>query len=376
MTATIAQTLSAKDGLPARIGERELLLLLDNLEQVVAVAPELATLVESCPNLRLLVTSRELLRVRGKREYPVLPLAERDAVELFCARAGTDPDASVHELSRALDNLPLALELAAARTSVLSVRQVLERLSERLDLLEGGRDADPRQRTLRATIEWSYDLLEEEEQWLFARLSVFAGGGTLDAVGEVAGADLRLLQSLVEKSLLRHTDERFWMLETIREYATERLAELGEVEELRRRHAHYFRELAHRLDTELRAGEPEEGPVSVLETEIDNLRAAIEYGLEAGDAELVRAITVALPMYWIVRGFYAEARAWLERALGLTDAEDDTRRRLLSALGTIAYAQGTMRWPWRPRMTPRRLQRSSAVQPSESTCCGSRLWRR
>ena len=149
-----------------------------------------------------------------------------------------------------------------------------------------------------------------------------------------------VVQSLVEKSLLRHADERFWMLETIRDYATERLAELGEVDELRRRHARHFRELAHRLDTELRAGEPEEGPVSVLEAEIDNFRAAIEYGSAAGDVELVRGITVALPMYWVVRGFYGEGRAWLERALALTDAEDDTRRRLLSALGTIAYAQG------------------------------------
>ena len=160
VTDTIAQTLGAKDGLADHIGERELLLLLDNLEQVVDAAPELSSLVEACPNLRLLVTSRELLRVRGEVEYPVLPLAEPEAVGLFCARAGAEPDPTVHELCRALDNLPLALELAAARASVLSPKQILERLSGRLDLLKGGRDADPRQQTLRATIEWSYELLD------------------------------------------------------------------------------------------------------------------------------------------------------------------------------------------------------------------------
>ena len=339
VTETIAQTLGAKDGLAAHIGERELLLLLDNFEQVVAAAPELASLVESCPNLRLLVTSRELLRVRGEHEYPVPPLAESEAVELFCARARTEPDVSVRELCRTLDDLPLALELAAARASVLSAKQILERLSDRLDLLKGGRDADPRQQTLRATIEWSYELLSSEERRLFGRLAVF-GGCTLEAAEEVAAADLDTLQSLVDKNLLRHSEERFWMLETIREYAVERVEQYGEADELRRRHALYFRELAERLDATLRAGEPEEGPVSVLALEIDNLRAAVAFGLDTDDVELVRQITVSLPMYWIVRGLYREGRLSLERTLALDAAEDDTRRRLLSALGTVAYAQG------------------------------------
>ena len=340
VTETIVQTLGAKDGLAEHIGERELLLLLDNLEQVVAAGPELASLVEGCPNLRLLVTSRELLRVRGEVEYPVAPLAERDAVALFCDRARTQPDESVRELCRALDDLPLALELAAARASVLSPKQILERLSKRLDLLKGGRDADPRQQTLRATIEWSYDLLQRKEQQLFARLAVFGGGCTLEAAEVVADADLDILQSLVEKSLLRHTDERFWMFETIREYGIERLEQSGEANRLRRRSAVYFRELTESLDALLRAGEPEEGPVSALEQEIDNLRATADFGLETGDVEPVREITAALPMFWIVRGLYTEARSWLERALALDEAEDDTRRQLLSALGTIAYEQG------------------------------------
>jgi predicted ATPase len=232
---TIAQTLGAKDGLAEYVGERELLLLLDNVEQVIDAAPELASLLEPCPNLRLLITSRELLRVRGEVEYAVPPLAEPEAVELFCERAQLDADEEIAELCRRLDSLPLALELAAARTSVLSPGQILERLSKRLDLLKGGRDAEARQQTLRAAIEWSHDLLGEKEQRLFARLAVFQGGCTLEAVEEVADADLDTLQSLVDKSLLRHTGERFWMLETIYEWAAERLQESGEAHEFRRR---------------------------------------------------------------------------------------------------------------------------------------------
>jgi predicted ATPase len=165
--------------------------------------------VETCPNLKLLVTSRELLRVKGEVEYAVLPLADPEAVELFCARARTEPEEAIHKLCRALDNLPLALELAAARASVLSSRQILERLAGRLDLLKGGRDAEARQQTLRATMEWSYDLLTPGEQQLFARLAVFRGGCTLEAAEQVVEADLDTLQSLVDKSLLRHTEERF-----------------------------------------------------------------------------------------------------------------------------------------------------------------------
>ena len=342
VTETIAQALGAKDGLADHIGEREMLVLLDNLEQVIEAAPQLADLLEACPNLRLLVTSRELLRVRGEVEYAVPPLAEQEAVDLFCARSQQDADATIQELCGRLDSLPLAVELAAARTSVLTPEQILERISQRLDLLKGGRDADPRQATLRATIEWSYELLSGQEQQLFARVSVFAGGCTLDAAEEVFDADLDMLQSLVEQSLLRFTDERYWMLETIREYAIECLAKSPHAEDVRQRHGAYFGAVAASQAAELRAGEPEEGPVSVLELEIDNLRAAVEHGLETGDSELVREITASLPTYWIVRGLYGEGRSWIERALALTGEEDDTRRRLLSALGTIAYAQGDL----------------------------------
>lgn len=295
VAGTIAQTLGANDGLAEHIGERELVLLLDNLEQVVEAAPELASLVEACPNLRLLVTSRELLRVRGEVEYPVLPLHEPDAVDLFCARARIAPDTTVHELCRALDNLPLALELAAARGSVLSPQQILERLSNRLDLLRGGRDADPRQQTLRTTIKWSYDLLNEKERRLFARLGIFNGGCTLEAAQQVAGADLDTLQSLVDKSLLRHTEERFWMLETIREYATERLDQSDEAEEVRRLRAEYFRGFTESANL-MNESEGEQRYDLVI-PEANNIRAALDWACEA-DPELGLRIAVALENYW------------------------------------------------------------------------------
>ena len=188
VSETIGQVIGAKDGLAAHIGERQMLLLLDNLEQVVAAAPELAALLEACPQLRLLVTSRERLRVRGEVEYPVAPLADPEAVDLFCSRAQLEPDDAIRRLCRALDNLPLAIELAAARVAVLSPAQILERLSGRLDLLKGGRDADPRQQTLRTTIEWSHELLTHDDQALFERLAAFTGGWRLYAYEDVAAA--------------------------------------------------------------------------------------------------------------------------------------------------------------------------------------------
>jgi predicted ATPase/class 3 adenylate cyclase len=329
---TIAQTLGAKDGVAPHIGEREMLLLLDNLEQVIEAAPGLASLVEACPNLKLLVTSRELLRVRGEVEYPVLPLAEPEAVELFCARARAEPDETVHDLCRALDNLPLALELAAARVSVLSPRQILGRLSTRLDMLKGGRDADPRQQTLRATIEWSYELLSMEEKALFARLAVFAGGCTLEAAEEVTKATLDTLQSLVDKSLLRHTDERFWMLETIREYAAERLEEGEEQETIRERHLDFFLALAERAYEERLAS----GSTWFLtfDAEHDNFRAALDWArISRPEAEAQLAGAVAY--YWHLRGHAAEARERLARALVRHESHDRIRARALTHLGDI-----------------------------------------
>jgi predicted ATPase len=326
VTETIAQTLGAKDGLTEHIGERELLLLLDNLEQVVGAAPELAELVEACPNLKLLSTSRELLRVRGEVEYAVPPLSEPEAVHLFCDRAQTEADEPIAELCRRLDNLPLAVELAAARARVLSPRQILERLSKRLDLLKGGRDAEARQQTLRAAIEWSYDLLDEEEQRLFARLSVFRGGCTIDAAEELAEADIDVLQSLVDKSLVRRTGERFWMLETIREYAAERLEASDEAEGVRLRHAEFFLALAEQapgadVSPALSANVADTSAWRErVEADYDNIRAALDWFRHSDDLE--REFRLVFPITWLflwIQGGMKEAGRMYEAVLARAD---------------------------------------------------------
>jgi predicted ATPase len=331
---TVAETLGAKEELAAHVGEREMLLLLDNLEQVIEAAPELGALVETCPNLVLLVTSRERLRVRGEVEYEVLPLADVDAVALFWARAQVEPSPGVEELCRRLDNMPLALELAAARARVLTVDQILERLSHRLDLLTGGRDADPRQQTLRATIEWSYDLLAREEQELFDSLAVFAGGCTLKAAEEVCDAELDTLQSLVEKSLVRRTGDRFWMLETIREYANHRLEESGQIGELRRRHAAYVLALAEEAEPHLVAAGQREW-LALLEAERDNIRAALGWAFEEAPALGLR-VAAALGRFWWVRGA-EEGLGWLERGLAAAAEPDEVRAAALDAAGGAAW---------------------------------------
>ena len=308
---------------------------------MIDAAPELSQLLERCPNLTLLVTSRELLRVQGEVEYAVPPLAAPEAVELFCARAaGRASRRDRRALRAASTTLPLAVELAAARTKALTPAQILERLSQRLDLLKGGRDADPRQQTLRATIEWSYELLSAEEQQLFARLSVFAGGCTLEAAEEVATPTSTRCSRSSRRASFASPNERYWMLETIREYALERLETVAETQAVTHRHAFFYRGVATLQAAELRAGEPEEGPVSVLAADIDNLRAAVDFGLGEHQYDIVREITASLPMYWTVRGLRLEARTWLERALALDAVEDDTRRVLLSALAQTAYQQG------------------------------------
>jgi len=337
---TIGRTLGAEDGLADHIGERELLLLLDNLEQVVEAAPELATLVETCPNLRLLVTSRELLRVRGEVEYPVPALADPEAVELFCVRARTEPNETVHELCRALENLPLALELAGARTSVLSPQQILERLSQRLDLLKGGRDADPRQQTLRATIEWSFELLDEQERRLFARLAAFRGGCTLEAAEEVTAADLDILQSLVDKSLVRHTQDRFWMLETIREYAAELLEDSGEAEELHRLHAEHFLALAEEAEPHLPADRRDW--FDRLDLEHDNLRAALDRLENSGETQLVLRLAAALSRFWFTRGHLVEGRRRLESALGADERPTAARAKALTKASLMGGHNATV----------------------------------
>jgi predicted ATPase/class 3 adenylate cyclase len=314
---TIARAVGAHDGLAAHIGERELLLVVDNFEQVVAAAPELSALVSACPNLTVVVTSRERLRVDGEVEFPVPPLADAEAVALFCQRAGLEPSDEIAELCRRLDSLPLGVELAAARANALSPGQILDRLGAGLDLLRGGRDADPRQATLRATIAWSHDLLGEDERRLFRRLSVFAGGCTLEAAEDVAGADLDTLQSLVEKSLLRFADGRYSTLGTIREFAAEQL-EPQEGDELRARHRAFVVALAEASAPSLHTAE--EASVSArLDADYANVRAAVADGFARGEPDDVARILGALYPFLISHGNQAECLAWAETALAARD---------------------------------------------------------
>jgi predicted ATPase len=340
---TAGEALGAKRDLADEIGGKRLLLLLDNFEHLIEAAGEVGALLGACPELTVLVTSRERLQLAGEHEYPVPALAAPDGLELFSARAralGTeiDGDQAARELCERLDNLPLALELAAARTKLFSPAQLLERLGQRLDLFKGGRDADPRQRTLRATIEWSHELLTAEEQQLFARLSVFAGGCAYDAAEEICDADEDTLQSLLDKSLLRRRDgpagePRYWMLETIRQFAVERLDEGDERDTLSRRHAEWHAELAWRLEEPMRDGEPD--ATARLTAEIDNFRLALEWIARYGDARDGLLIVWGLWYFWVTRGLVAEGLRWArwavaeapkappkERAFGLLGASE------------------------------------------------------
>ncbi len=336
--------------LAERLEGRRMLVLLDNAEHLLpALIDEVTALLDASARLTVLVTSRERLNVSAEHVFAVPPMSADDAAVFFCARAAMlgisiDRSDTVAALCERLDRLPLALQLAASRLRAFSPEQLLERLSRRLDLLKGGRDLDPRQQTLRATIDWSHSLLSPEEQALFRRLAVFTGGCTLEAAETICDAEADSLEGLVDKSLLQRREDsvepRFWMLESIHEFAAERLAASGEEADLRVRHATFFRALAERMAASLRAGDPEEIPMSVLEADIDNLRAAVAFGLATGDKQLVREVTAALPLYWLDRDLYTEGRSWLERALALDEAQDDTRRRLLSGLAMIAYRQG------------------------------------
>jgi predicted ATPase/class 3 adenylate cyclase len=314
---TVVQTLGAKNGLAEHLRNRRTLLLLDNFEQVVAAAPALFDVLAFARDVRLLVTSREPLHLSGEHEYPVPPLPEAEAVVLFIQRARAimptfEPDRAVAEICRRVDGLPLAVELAAARVKMLSSRAILERLERRLSLLTGGpREMPERQRTLRATVEWSYELLDDVEKRLFARIAVFAGGYMLEAAEAVCEADLDTLQSLIDKSLILRSGERFWMLETIREHALERLEESGNADELRRRHAHHFLAFAEKHDED----DSREEQVTLFTGEHDNLRAALAWLDSQAELDLELRLACSLWFFWFVRGYHAEGRWWLERGL-------------------------------------------------------------
>ncbi len=373
--------------LQTSLQNKRLLLLLDNFEQVAAAAPGLADLLAACPQLKVLVTSRAVLHIRGEHEFPVQPLAIPDlthlpgsealsqyaAVALFLQRAlAARPDfqltsaniRTIAEICVRLDGLPLAIELAAARIKLLPPQALLARLEHGLQVLtSGARDAPLRQQTLRNTLAWSYELLDAEEQRLLRRLCVFVGGCTLEAVeglstvlGDPSVEVLDGVASLIDKSLLRQVDQegeepRLLMLETIREYGLEVLASSGEMKSTRRVHATYYLALAEQAELEL--GGPQQGAwLGRLERDYDNLRAALQWSLEqaedveakqstAAEREIALRLAAALWAFWWVRGHWSEGRTFLERALATRGGIESSSivAKALYAAAHLAFVQ-------------------------------------
>jgi predicted ATPase len=337
---TIAHSLGARDELRDHLAGKRVLVLLDNLEQVLDCAPLIADLLGSLPELSVIVTSRERLAVSFEQEYPVPPLDEATAEELFVSRArqldpGFEPDETVGEICRRLDRLPLALELASTRVKLMSTAEMLTRIEQRLDLLsKGRRDTPDRQATMRATIGWSYDLLPQPERALFRRLGVFAGTFDLEAAEAVCGADLDRLQSLIDKSLLRRDGHnRFFLLELTREYALEQLQAAREEAGLFRRHADWALQLATRADEHLSSAEQGRWLVRLV-ADTDNLRAALAWCSEHDPGGAIAlAATVFGP--WMMHGQLPELIPGLDRALETTGALDaHTRAKGLRTLGS------------------------------------------
>ncbi|MFN2590149.1 MAG: adenylate/guanylate cyclase domain-containing protein [Actinomycetota bacterium] len=353
--------------------DRSALLVLDNFEQVVEAAGIVEELIGGAPKVRVLVTSRIPLHLYGEQEFAVPPLglpdtahlpgleqvSQYEAVALFIERARavrsdfvvTNENApAVAEICVRLDGLPLAIELAAVRIKVLSPDEILSRLGRRLPLLTGGaKNLPERQRTLRNAIAWSHDLLDEGERRFFARLAAFAGGATLDAMeavcnpdGELGVETLDVVGSLVDKSLLRRTESphgeaRFGMLETIREFAAERLAEAGE-DEISRRHARYFQALAERAEAEF-VGPDDHVWLDRFEREHDNVRAALRWAISNGEAEIGLILGGSIWRFWFQRGHLREGYAWMEELLQMPNATDHPAALALAltAAGGLAY---------------------------------------
>jgi predicted ATPase/class 3 adenylate cyclase len=366
--------------LKEHLSDKRLLLLLDNLEHLLPAAPQAGELLAACPGLTILATSRAPLRLRAEREIPVPPLALPDrahpppaacltryaAVRLFVERAvaarpdfavDSDSASAVAELCVRLDGLPLAIELAAARVKLLPPQALLARLGRRLPVLTGGaRDLPARQRTLRDAIAWSHDLLAPEQQALFRRLAVFAGGWTIEAAEAVGdpGGELDAfggLAALVDGSLVRTAEAgggpdpgapRFGMLETVREYGLERLAASGDEAAARRAHAEHVLALAEEAGPALAGGE-EGAALARLEAEHDNVRAALAWALGGGDAALGLRLAGTVWAFWYLRGHFGEGRGWLGRALAGSGAGATTkaaRAQALRGAGVLAWAQG------------------------------------
>jgi predicted ATPase len=361
--------------LKAVLQDRRLLLVLDNFEQVVAAAADVAELLAACPSMKVLVTSRVALRLSGEHEFPVPPLtvpgptavsAAEDlhrysAFALFTERARaahpgftlTPENArAVAELCNRLDGLPLAIELAAARVKLFSPRALLSRLGRRLDLLKDGpRDRPARHQTLRQAIAWSYDLLDEDVRRFFRALSVFVGGCSLEAAEAVCGTGSALdvidgVATLVDQNLLRRDEDRageprFLMLETIRSYALERLGQSGEEAATRQAHAAYFLALAEEAEAALTGAEQLDW-LNRLDTEHDNLRAAVLWAQDHAEAETGLRLGAALWRFWIIRGHIDEGGTYLKRMLALPgeDVLPVARARALNGLGTLLHNRG------------------------------------
>ena len=340
----IARAVGAPDDLGGFLRGRELVLLLDNFEHLLDAAPTVADLLATAAGLRVLATSRAPLRISGEVEYPLDPLNPTDAVALFVERAravGRDieADATVEAVCKRLDNLPLAIELAAARVRLLAPGALLARLERALPLLTGGsRDAPERQRTLQATIEWSYDLLDDEGRRLLARLAVFAGIFRIEAAESVCEGQVSELSALVDLSLLKPIDgDRLLMLETIRDYGLERLAESGEEETFRTRHAAEFARLAEAAYQLRDQAEAEWS--SRLDRDHDDLRAALDW-LSKTDPDAAVELAGALGWFWFARGYLVEGDARLRAALDASAANGRVRARALAASGSLAARIG------------------------------------
>ncbi|HST04138.1 MAG TPA: tetratricopeptide repeat protein [Chloroflexia bacterium] len=380
--AAIAQTLGYKQSgsqdvlshLAQVLKSKRMLLVLDNFEQVTQVAPEVVRLLESCPDLKVIVTSREALRVRGEQQLavPTLPLPNPAnpispeelmgyaSIALFLERGrSVNPSfrlteenaAEVAAICTSLDGLPLAIELAAAHINVLSPAAMLARLDNRLTLLtDGARDLPSRHQTLRMAIDWSYDLLSQQEQTLFTQMSVFAGGCNLVALEAVCspfGVDH--VETLVEKSLLQQREGvggevRFYMLQTIHDHAMERLEEIepvrgSDVEELRARHANYYLSVAQEAEQHLNS-EDQEAWLDHLEEDHDNLRGALAWAISSAEYDLAAHIAGTLLRFWEVRGYWSEGRRWLDAVLAHRAALSARARAMATiAAGRLSYLQ-------------------------------------
>jgi non-specific serine/threonine protein kinase len=361
-------------GLARFLADQQALIIMDNCEQLVGACADLAeTLLRSCPELRILTTSRQALRLDGEATLAVQPLSVPDAdirctpadlsryesASLLVERAGSvdpafavtdDNCVTIAKLCQALEGVPLAIELAVSRLRVLSLDQILDRLTDRYRLLtSGSRNAPTRQQTLRALIDWSWDLCSDTERLLWSRISVFSGGLELDAAEEICSDDrlpaesmLDLVASLVDKSVLTRTGDdtraRYRMLEVVREYGVMRLAEAGEQDTVAARHSRWFARLAAYNDRNWVS--PGQAAISQrLRQEQANLRVALEYAISSGQAESALRFAADLQSHWFVRGFLSEGRHWLDRALAMPPPEHWTRVKALRVAGWIATVQ-------------------------------------